>query len=136
MAKKQMYTILILGMLLISLVVLAINQPVELKLPSITSLTNTAANSASINETERAEAANVARWEAAGKFYAEQAGSRPKSSDAADQARWEAAAKFYAQQANHRPENAIAADQARWEAMGKLYTDLGAGNTKTADQTR
>jgi hypothetical protein len=58
-----------------------------------------------------ARAADVARWEAVGQFYATQQADFQSARDA-DAARWEAMGQFYATQQ---------ADTARWEAMGEFY---------------
>jgi hypothetical protein len=55
-----------------------------------------------------ARAADVARWEAMGHFYAPQQAAN---------ARWEAMGEFYAKQQ---------ADTARWEAMGEFYAGQAA----------
>ena len=120
MAKKESYTLFILGLLLISLVAIAINQPFSLSVPAVNLALDTPA--------EEVTNADQARWDAMGEFYAERAGLRPQKAFVADLARWDAKGEFYAEQAGIRLEKAFAADQARWDAIGEFYQNHGLVN--------
>lgn len=135
MNKKQMVTNFVVGLILVSLVVLAACQPNGATQKSVASSkdVSSALVSLPISDAQRArsEAASIARWEAMADFYL----SPSPRALAADQARWEAMAKFYA----GSPERAIAADQARWEAMALYYAELAEvvrARSLAADQAR
>jgi hypothetical protein len=113
MAKKETYTLFVVGLLLISLVVIAINQPLNLSVPAVDLSLRAPA--------EEVANGDQARWDAIGEFYAGKAGIRSEDAIAADQARWEAKGDFYAEQAIARSEEAVTMDQARWDAKGEFY---------------
>jgi hypothetical protein len=132
MAKKQSFSVLAFGILIIALAFLLLNPLASLQVPAISLGAPDTTVSARLSAVERSAAASVARWEAMGKHYANLASARPETANIADQARWEAAGEFYASPTSSRPEEAVSADQARWEAVGEFYT----GRARTADQAR
>ena len=71
---------------------------------------------------EKANAAEQARWDVMGDFYINQVGARSEKATTAEKARWDAMGKFYTNQASARSEKAITAEQARvhLEAMRKM----------------
>ena len=125
MVKKQSYTVIVFGMLLIALAVLLLNNPVNLELPAVNIGSDSRSSGASVAEAGQAETASAARWQAMGEAYTSQGIFRSLEAATADQARWDAAGEFYANKAR-------VADQARWDAAGEYYADRG----RVADQAR
>ena len=121
----------VLGMLLISLVVIAISQPLNINLPAVTLALDA--------EPGVATNADQARWDAKGDFYIKATSVRSEEANAADQARWDAKGDFYIKATSIRSDKAIAADQARWDAKGDLYAKAASVRSDkaiAADQAR
>ena len=89
MAKKEVVTLFVLGLLLVSLAVVAIYQPAQVSLPAV----------ALRSDTSPEELLSCpAYWDAVGGFYAIETGVRPEETVTADQARWDARGELYLNQ--------------------------------------
>ena len=88
MVKKQSYTVIVLMMLLVTLAILLLNNPVNLNLPAVNLGSGSGSSAARAAETARAEAASAARWQAMGEAYTSQTSARSIEAVAADQARF------------------------------------------------
>lgn len=107
MVRKEAYSVLVLGMLLISLALLSINQSFRGEVPAI-----------SLNfGAQPAEALSCpARWHDMGGLPVGQSRNRPDEAIFTDQARWDARGGFYASQAF-----AALSCPALWDAEGGFF---------------